>query len=315
MSAGVLNQVSFKRETVWGTPVVPDKSIPVRFTGGIQTQQDIQLLSSVTARIPKNYEAMVGNRTHEGNYEFDHFVDHIGFFLLSAMGNVASLVAGGETIVFNHTFSEVETKPSLTIEQVVGENIRRFAGSIVTVITFSGEAGAVSSVAASIKSKSQASAVAITPVYTAIRPFNFADAKIKIGGITLTEVQNYQIEFNNNVELLHTLNSNDPQFRFIKGSEVSGTIEMFLDTATLVELNNYLTKNEREIILELTGGSIGVASFNKMVLTIPRAVLTTADTEISEDHNMLTIEFQGLFDTVSSKMISVVLTNLLANYN
>lgn len=315
MSAGVLNQVSFKRESVWGTPVVPDKSIPVRFTGGIQTQQDIQLLSSVTARIPKNYEAMVGNRTHEGDYEFDHFVDYIGYLVLSALGNVSSLVAGGETIVFNHTFSEVETKPSLTIEQVVGENVRRFAGSVVTVLTFSGEAGAVSSVAASIKAKSQASATAITPAYTSVRPFNFADAKIKIGGITLTEVQNYNIEFNNNVEFLHTLNANDPQFRFVKGSEVAGTIEMFLDSATLVELNNYLTKTEREVILELTGDSIGVASNNKMVLTIPRAVFTTANTEISEDHNMLHIEFQGLYDTVTTKLISVVLTNLLANYN
>lgn len=315
MSAGVLNQVSFKRESVWGTPVVPDKSIPVRFTGGIQTQQDIQLLSSVTARIPKNYEAMVGNRTHEGDYEFDHFVDYIGYLILSGMGSVSSALAGGETIVFNHTFSEVETKPSLTIEQVVGENVRRFAGSIVTVLTFSGEAGSVSSVAASIKARSQAAATAITPAYTTVRPFNFADAKIKIGGVTLTEVQNYEIEFNNNVELLHTLNNNDPQFRFVKGSEVSGTIEMFLDNATLAELNNYLNKTEREIILELTGGSIGVASFNKMVLTIPRAVFTTGDTEISEDHNMLHIEFQGLYDTVTTKLISVVLTNLLANYN
>lgn len=212
MGAGVLNQISFKRETIWGTPVVPDKSIAVRFAGGIQTNQDVQLLSSVTARLPKNYESMVGNRVHEGDYEFDLFPDYTGYFLLSALGSVVSALKGGETIVFEHTFTEAETKPSLTIEQAIGENVRRYAGS-------------------------------------------------------------------------------------------------------MAEYSNYLTKTEREIKLELTGDTIGVASNNKIVLTIHRAVLTTAETPISEDFNLLTIEFEGLYDTVTTKLLTVVVTNLLSNYN
>lgn len=315
MGAGVLNQISFKRETVWGTPVVPDKSIGVHFTGGIQTQQDIQLLSAVTARLPKNYESMVGNRVHEGDYEFDLFPDYVGYFILSAFGSVVSTVKAGETIVFEHTFSEAEAKPSLTIEQVVGENVRRYAGSIVQMIRFSGAAGAVNVGTASIKAKSQASAVKITPAYTIVRPYNFADTILKIGGSTLNQVENFEIEFTNNIEFLHTLNNNDPQFRFVKGSEVKGKIEMFLDTTTLAEYNNYLNKTTREIILEMTGDAIGVGSNNKLIITIPRAVFTTAETPISEDFNLLTIEFEGLYDTVTTKLIELKLTNLLANYN
>jgi len=315
MSAGVLNQISFKREAVWGTPVVPDKSIGVHFSGGIQTQQDIQLLSAVTARLPKNYESMVGNRAHEGEYEFDLFPDYTGFFILSALGSVISALKGGETIVFEHTFSEAEAKHSLTIEQVVGENVRRYAGSIVQMIRFSGAAGEVNVGTASIKAKSQVSAVKITPAYTTVRPYNFADTILKIGGSTLNQVENFEIEFNNNIEFLHTLNNNDPQFRFVKGSEAKGKIEMFLDTTTLAEYNNYLNKTTREIILEMTGDAIGVGSNNNLVVTIPRAVFTTAETPISEDFNLLTVEFEGLYDTVTTKLIEIELTNLLANYN
>ncbi len=315
MGAGILNQISFKRETVWGTPVVPDKSIGVRFTGGIQTNQDVQLLSSITARLPKNYESMVGNRVHEGDYEFDLFPDYTGYFLLSALGSVVSALKGGETIVYEHTFTEVETKPSLTIEQAIGENVRRYAGSVAHVIKFAGAAGEVVVATASIKAKSQASATKITPAYTTVRPYNFADAIIKIGGTSFSQVENFEIEYSNNIDFLHTLNNNDPQFRFVKGSEVKGKIEMFLDNATLAEYNNYLTKTEREIKLELTGDAIGVASNNKIVFTIHRAVLITAETPISEDFNLLTIEFEGLYDPVTAQLLSVALTNLLSNYN
>ncbi len=44
MSAGVLSQISFKKETTWGTAVVPDKSMAVRPTGGIAVKNNVQLL-------------------------------------------------------------------------------------------------------------------------------------------------------------------------------------------------------------------------------------------------------------------------------
>ena len=47
MSVAIINQVSFKKESTWGTQVVPDKSIPVRPTGGITTNQDIKTLTAV----------------------------------------------------------------------------------------------------------------------------------------------------------------------------------------------------------------------------------------------------------------------------
>lgn len=93
MSAGQLNQLSFKKETTWGTAVVPDKSIPVDFTGGIQTDNDTQLIDNITARLAKNQDAFIGARKHEGEFELELFPDYPAYFLASALGGVASALA------------------------------------------------------------------------------------------------------------------------------------------------------------------------------------------------------------------------------
>jgi hypothetical protein len=40
-----------------------------------------------------------------------------------------------------------------------------------------------------------------------------------------------------------------------------------------------------------------------------------AETKLAEDYNLLSIEFEGLYDTATSKLLSLVATNLLANLN
>ncbi len=316
MGAGVLNQLSFKRESVWGTPVVPDKSLGIHFGDGIQTDNDTQLLQAVKNQLAKNYHAHIGARTHEGDYEMDFLTDFPGYFILGALGSVASVLKSGETIVYEHSITESENKPSFTIEQVVGENVRRYAGCIFSAFKISGKAGEVIMLNTPVKAKSQASATKITPVYTTVRPFNYVDTVVKIGGTTINEVENFELEYTNNLELLHTVaGSNDPSFSYVKGSEVNGKIEMYLDNATLAYLNDYLAKNERAIDIILTGDAIGIASNEKVEISVPRAVLTSGETKLSEDYNLLTIEFAGIYDTVTTKLVSVKITNLLANYN
>lgn len=315
MSSQVLNAVSFARETTWGTPVTPDKSMPVNFTGGLQTQNDIQFVEGVTARLAANQQSFVGNRTHEGDLEFSLNPDYSGYFLLTALGDVSSALAAGETIVYDHTFTEAATKPSLTIEQAIGDNVRRYAGAITSTFSIAGSPGEVVTATASMQAKGQASATAITPAYTDTRPYNFVDAVVKFDTVKVDEMQAFTIEYANNLGLKYVLNSNDPQFQYVNGSTVSGSFEMYLDTATLAFYNNYLAKTSMAIDLELTGDAIGVAENEKFNFSIPKAVFTTAETPLGNDYNMLTIEFEGEYDTATSSLCSASLTNLLADYS
>src|SRR5438874_13285849 len=84
ISPVVLNQISFKKESAWGTAVVPDKSLPVKPTGGIFTNQDIKLLQAIKNQLAKNYDAYAGMRKHEGDYGIDFFPDYPGYAILSA---------------------------------------------------------------------------------------------------------------------------------------------------------------------------------------------------------------------------------------
>src|SRR5258706_14491122 len=117
MSAGIQSVISFKKESTWGTAVVPDKSIAVRPDGGIQINTDVQLIPAVKGLLAKNYNAIKGKVVYEGDYTFDAFADYIGHFFLSALGSDSAATHSGESIVFDHTFSEIATKPSYTIEQ------------------------------------------------------------------------------------------------------------------------------------------------------------------------------------------------------
>lgn len=314
MSNQISNAISFKRESVWGTAVTPDKSMPVNFTGGIQTSQEIQFVEGVRGIIAKNQSSFVGNRKHEGDLEFSLNPDHSGSFLLSALGDVTSALVGGETIVYEHDFAEDVNKPSLTIEQAIGENVRRYAGSICAELKVSGKPGEIVVGTASMMSKSSASATAITPVYTDTPEYNFVNAVIKIDGSPVQEMQNFEIDYKNNLGLKYVLNSNDPKFPYLNGSEVTGSFEMYLNTNTLAEMTKYLSHTNIAIDLELTGDAIGVGSNYQFNLSIPKAIYTTAETPLGNDYNLLTVEFEGIYDSVTSSLITGHLVNLLPNY-
>src|SRR4051812_37736911 len=117
MSAGVLSAISFKKESTWATAVVPDKSIAVRPSGGMVIKEDIQMIQAIKGQLQKYYDAIRGKVAYEGEYTFDAFADYLGYFLLCAMGVDTPATHSGESIVYDHVFTEAAAKPSLTIEQ------------------------------------------------------------------------------------------------------------------------------------------------------------------------------------------------------
>ncbi len=318
MSAGPLNQISFGLETTWGTAVTPNKSIAVRPGDGIQTDIDLQLLSQIKAQLAKNYDSIKGAQKHEGEYEFDFIPGVAGYLLKSVFGGLSSALKGGETTVYEHTYSEAETKPSLTIEQAVGEITRRYAGAIVSSFKLACKAGDVLIATAGVKAKASATATKITPSYETIRAFNFADigaSGFKLGGVAFDEIESIELEYRNNLEMKHVMGSNDPTFNFVKGSEVSGKFDLYLNSDSAAKFTDYLNKTTQSLQLVFTGDAIGTASNYKLDITIPKAVFKVSSFPVREDYNLLSVEFEGIYDTATSKLISVVLTNLTANYN
>lgn len=314
MSAGIQSVISFAKETTWGTAVTPNKSLAIRSGSSIDVKENIQLIPAIKGLLAKNYNNIKGKIEYPGKLTFDTFADYLGYFILSAMGQDTATNPGGETIVYLHTFSEVAAKPSLTIETSVAENCRRFAGAICNELKFTGKTGEMVMAEASILAKTQAASTAITPAFSTIPAFNFAQVTVKIGGSTLTEVEDFDFTYKNNHEMVYALGNNEPAFNAANPSEAGGKLSMYLDSNTIGEYTNYLGNTNRSIEIICTGGSIGNSSAYTLDILIPSAVYTTAVTKITDKSNLLEIDFDSIYSVGSSKLISIALTNLIASY-
>ncbi len=313
MSAGIQAQISFKKETTWGTAVVPDKSIAVRPTGGIQIKTGMNLVPAVKGLLQKNYKAIKGKTSYEGDFTMDAFADYIGHFLLSALGTDTPATHAGESIVYDHVFTETNPKPSLTIEQSISENSRRFAGSIVSGFKISGKVGEMLAFSPHIMAKTQASSTQITGAFSNVEPFNHAQLQVKIGGSVIGEVESIELDYKNGLDLVYALGNVEPAYASISGgSQVTGKIELYLDATALTRLTNYLANTNESIELIATGGAIGNAAAYVLDILIPKAVYTAVESKVTDNHNLLSISFEGIYDTATSKMMAVTLTNLLA---
>ncbi len=319
MSAGVLNQIMFGPESTWGEAVIPTRGLEVQPGDGIQTDIDLQFVSGIAAKLAKNHASYKGKQKHEGEYEFDFIPVNVGYLLKSVFGSVSSVLKGGESTVYEHTFSEQESKPSLTIEQAVGDIVRRYAGAILTNIKLACTAGETLKATVGIKAKSNASASKTTFSGETIRPFNFNDciqaSGFKIGSAYYSQVENFELEYKNNGEMFHALGSNDPTFFYVKGSEVAGKFELYLDATTAARYADYLSKVEQALQIIFTGDAIGTNSNYKLDITIPKTVFKVANFPVAEYYNLLSVEFEGIYDAATSKLILPILTNLTENYN
>src|SRR5258708_24926795 len=313
MSAGILSQISFKKETTWGVAVTPDKSIAVRPTGGIDIKEDIQMIPAIKGQLQKYRDAIKGKVSYGGEFTMDLFADYVGNFLLSAIGTDTPATHSGETIVYDHIFTESNPKLSYTIEQAQGENVRSFAGAIVSDFKISGKVGEMIQFVPTFMAKGQASATQITGAFTTVPAFNHSQVAVKIGGTTISEVENFELEYKNGLEMIYALGNLEPSYATISGgSEVTGKLDLYLDSTTIAELNNYVNKTTRSIEIIITGNAIGSAANYVLDITIPLAVYKTAVTKITDAHNLLSIEFEGLYDTGgTNKLIAATLTNLL----
>ncbi len=315
MSAGILSVISFVKESVWGTPVVPTKSVAVRPTGGIQAKENIQMIPAIKGQLQKSYDAIKGKVSYEGDFTIDFFPDYAGFFLLSALGTDTPALHSGETTVYDHVFTETNPKPSLTIEQAMSEAVYRFAGSIVSGFKLVGKTGEMLEFTPSIMAKTVASATAITPAFSTIPAFNFSQMQVKIGGTVIGEVENFEVDYKNGLEMVYALGNNEPSYPSIKGgSEVTGKMDIYLDSTTATQITNYLNKTNASLELIITGTAIGTAANYVLDIVIPKAVYKAADVKITDQHNVINVEFEGIYDTVTSKLLGVTLTNLVTAY-
>jgi len=317
MSSGIQDQISFIPEVAWGTPGVPSKSIGVHAGDGIQTDMDIRFTTAFNTTLAKNQGSFKGLAKHTGSYSMDFAPGYATYLLKGALGACASALHSGETLVSDHTMIEGTTKTPFTIEQYIDQICRRYSGAICTGFKFSQKMGEALQAEFGFIAKTQATATKITGAYDTVKVLDSNElgaTGVKIGNTSFTEIQSLELEYKNGAFVDHSVSGNDPVTWGIKPSEVTFKLEAYMDTAFAVKYNtDYLTALEQALELIWTGAAtIGTAAHYILDILVPKMVFTAGKYPITESHNLITLDGAASYNIATTKLIQVIVTNLIA---
>jgi len=317
MSAGILSQVSLGKETTQGTAVTPTMSIPVLPCDGLSVEEEAVGVEAINTQPAKNKDFIKGLRKYVGSIEMGLYPQSIGYVLLSALGSVSSAVKSGETNVYEHTFTENVDKPSLTLEQKVGDIVERYAGFISSGFTVDITTGEQIKFTFEGNALSKADATAITPTYEASKVFDWTDVQsITLGGTDIKDVvSELSIEYANGLDVFHGLKgSSDPSKLYVANSEVTGSITAFLDSNIQALRDVFENKTEQSLVITIKGDeTIGSASNNELVITLPMIVLNTYTHKLDTGYVEVSSDIVGGLDKTNG-LISIKLTNEVSAY-
>lgn len=151
-----------------------------------------------------------------------------------------------------------------------------------------------------------------SPSYSALKPFSFNQAVVKVAGSQVNDFDNLQITVDNMVEADHALSGSIyPNKIYSKGMRVTVTMDLFLEDT--VEWNRFLagTSTSLEIILT-SGENISTSNPYKLDIVLPVINYTAAPLFIQA--GVLKIQFAAVavFDSSTSKTISFALSNTVS---
>lgn len=313
MSNGVQNYVGIGKETTYGTEVAPTVYLPIKPSDGIKINQDIQMNEAIKGTAPKNKAAFTGKIELSGAFDSDIYPTFMGHLLLSALGAVNSAVVSGS--VYKHTFTEALAKASYTIEQKIGEVLKRFNGFIVKNIKVETKAGDPVTVSFEGMAKAQVDNAGTSPTYETNRAFNFKDVSlVQIGAVDMTaKVSDLKLEYDNGMNPFYAVGDNNLKSQYVTPSECKGGFTMYLDSATLAMMTDYIAKTERALEIKIEGDIAGGAVKYTLRLIVSRAIFTAVSTKLDTDYNALEVEFEAL-EHATDGILKVELTNLATSY-
>lgn len=310
---GFANHIVIGKESTWGTAVVPAVAVPILPSDGIQIETNTTGVEAIKTTQAKNKLFFLGKRTFVGGYEFNLYPIFLTHILKSVFGSdtVTEPEAG---VVYKHTFAESTSQMPLTVEQKIGDIVRRYNGYVVKNFKLSGKVGELLTMTIDGVGKGQASASAVTPSYETSKPLKWNEVStISVGGTDIKgKIEEFELEYDNGLNMFHGFGNLDAAAKYVTPSEAKGSIKCFVDSTTAAYLTDLIAGTEAELIITITGtDTIGSASNNVLKFTLSKCVWTKSEQKLDFDYNALTLNFEARLDSTNG-LIKTELTNLQA---
>jgi hypothetical protein len=88
---------------------------------------------------------------------------------------------------------------------------------------------------------------------------------------------------------------------------------MYVDAVTDAYLDDLIAGTEKELIIEMTGETIGSAQAHILALTVSKANFTKVSTKLDFGYNVITLEFEAREDATNG-ILKAELTNVTATH-
>lgn len=328
MGKGIGRLISFgiKKEGTRGTAEsAADYYIP--FSEVALEEKDTKILAEQAIGVIEDSIGMdIVKQWAEGNVKCPIYDKSFGLFLLSVLGSVNSALKGGESVVYNHTFSVLQNAqhPSLTmfLDDPLGGQDYKHALGVVSSIEIAYELGKYIEVTVNFKAKKGATAT-LTPSITVENKFlpqhltfKIAANQAGLDAAGAVIIKNARITINQNIEDDDVLGNIAPADFLTKQLSIEGSVEAMwqnesdFKTATLAG-----TAKALRFDLLNSGVTIGTASNPQLKVDLHKVTFKELTRPIKiNDFILQTVSFKAHYDTATSKMITAILTNLATSY-
>lgn len=319
---GRLIKLGIGKETVRGTAVAAAYWLPIAKADHIDKSEYAFNEASI-GTILDAFDSVVVKKFAEGGWSALIGDKHFGLVLLSSFGSVASALKGGETVVYEHTYSlqEGAQHQSLTIGIDEPNGDYQFALGALVSLEVKYELGKVLEYVAVFRSKKGVSAT-LTASITSENYFRPHDFSLKLaanlaglGAAPVTKVKTFNIKFEKEVEDDDVLGSVDPQDILNKQFRISGSVEFIFDDETIKGYALAGTQRAARVEIKNTDVTLGTASNPTLKIDLAKVAFNDYAKETSLGNLVyLTIGFKGLYSLSDAKFGDAVLTNLVSSY-
>lgn len=323
---GRLVNVGIGKESARGTAVNPTFWVPkMELSHNDKIQQVVD--ESSLGVIEDAQDASIVQKYSEGELKGRVLDDSFGLWLLASIGSVSSAVVGGESLVYDHTFSVLESgqHPSLTIgvkDPNAGTGFR-YALSMIESLEVNAELNRYVEMSVKYRGNVNASGT-ITPSYSTTSKFflpqhgevKFATTQAGLGAASAISVKKATFSITKNIEDDQVIGNLGVADRLNKQFAVEGTIELmyedrnYIDTIMLGDAARAL-----RIKFTNTDSTIGTASNPTMTFDFHKVKLSeVALVQGNSDFVRQTLSFKAYYSTTDSKMLTFILRNLTTSY-
>lgn len=312
--------VALAFETTYGTPVSVNKYARVRACDFIIEHQKTPI-PSITRR-DGSEKFRKGRKSVGGSITSYVYPTDVGYWLKLFMGEVSSAVVGGESFVYDHTFTTHNGIISATIERDDGHEVRQAQGTVVNAFSLSSSQEIINLVLDLII-QDVATSSTYNPIFEVSEvPFVFHDANLYIGddvntalASTPISVDTWELNLTNNCVTLPPFVDSD----VISGARFGPLLVngQFTKVNTDSDYEGYVEDDtEKALVLKMIGDSIGSSSNFELQINLPKVLFTVSTKPFEAGSIMLEdVSFSALYNAIDEHKVEIRLRNIESNYN